>query len=84
MTLKTTVTELEDSRARVEVEVPAEDVSVQVQRAARALAREMRMPGFRKGKAPPSLAIQRLGFERAGEAVDPDEGSVWRWSLRRA
>ena len=27
--------------------------------------------------------LQRLGFERAGEAVDPDEGSVWRWSLRR-
>ena len=38
-------------------------MSVQVQRAARALAREMRMPGFRKGKAPPSLAIQRLGYE---------------------
>jgi trigger factor len=33
-----------------------------VQRAARALAREMRMPGFRKGKAPPSLVIQRLGY----------------------
>ncbi|MCB0869820.1 MAG: trigger factor [Solirubrobacterales bacterium] len=61
--MKTTVTELEDSRARVEVEVPADEVSVQVQRAARALAREMRMPGFRKGKAPPSLAIQRLGYE---------------------
>lgn len=61
--MKTTVTELEDSRAQVEVEVPADEVSVQVQRAARALAREMRMPGFRKGKAPPSLAIQRLGFE---------------------
>lgn len=61
--MKTTVTELEDSRARVEVEVPADEVSVQVQRAARALAREMRMPGFRKGKAPPSLAIQRLGYD---------------------
>ena len=33
-----------------------------MQRASRALAREMRMPGFRKGKAPPSLVIQRLGF----------------------
>ncbi|HMU26844.1 MAG TPA: trigger factor family protein, partial [Solirubrobacterales bacterium] len=61
--MKTTVTELEDSRARIEVEVPADEVSVQVQRAARALAREMRMPGFRKGKAPPSLAIQRLGYD---------------------
>lgn len=65
--MKTSVTELEDSRARVEVEVPADEVSVQVQRAARALAREMRMPGFRKGKAPPSLAIQRLGYSTVFE-----------------
>ncbi|MDQ2621409.1 MAG: trigger factor [Actinomycetota bacterium] len=65
--MKTTVTELDDSRARVEVEVPADEVSVQVQRAARAMAREMRMPGFRKGKAPPSLAIQRLGYESVFE-----------------
>jgi trigger factor len=60
--LKTSVTELPDSRARVEVEVPADLVGRGTQRAARALAREMRMPGFRKGKAPPSLVIQRLGF----------------------
>lgn len=33
-----------------------------MQRAARSLAREMKMPGFRKGKAPPSLVIQRLGY----------------------
>ena len=60
--LKTEVTELPDSRARVEVEVPAEQVGRGIQRAARSLAREMRLPGFRKGKAPPSLVIQRLGF----------------------
>jgi trigger factor len=60
--MKTTITELPESRARVEVEVPAEDVDRAAQRAARGLAREMRMPGFRKGKAPPSLVIQRLGF----------------------
>jgi trigger factor len=60
--LKTAVTELPDSRARVEVEVPAELVGRGVQRAARGLAREMKMPGFRKGKAPPSLVIQRLGY----------------------
>jgi trigger factor len=60
--LKTEVTELPDSRARVEVEVPADLVGRGLQRAARGLAREMRMPGFRKGKAPPSLVIQRLGF----------------------
>ncbi len=60
--MKTAVTELPDSRARVEVEVPADLVGRGLQRAARALAKEMRMPGFRKGKAPPSLVIQRLGF----------------------
>jgi trigger factor len=60
--MKTTVSELPESRARVEVEVSAEDVGRAAQRAARGLAREMRMPGFRKGKAPPSLVIQRLGF----------------------
>src|SRR4051812_50193822 len=59
--MKTSVTELPNSRARVDVEVPAEDVDRQMQRAARVLAREMRLPGFRKGKAPPSLVIQRLG-----------------------
>jgi len=60
--LKTVVTELPDSRVRVEVEVPADLVGRGLQRAARGLAKEMRMPGFRKGKAPPSLVIQRLGF----------------------
>ena len=60
--METTVTELPGSRAQVEVEVPVEDVGRGVQRAARGLAREMRLPGFRKGKAPPSLVIQRLGF----------------------
>src|SRR6476659_8041843 len=56
------VSELPDSRVSVEVEVPAADVERAVGRAARSLAREMRMPGFRKGKAPPSLVIQRVGF----------------------
>lgn len=60
--MKTEVTELPDSRVRVEVEVPAELIGRGLQRAARGLAKEMRMPGFRKGKAPPSLVIQRLGF----------------------
>ncbi len=60
--METSLTELPDSRVSVEVEVPAKDVDRAAARAARALAREMRMPGFRQGKAPPSLVIQRLGF----------------------
>jgi trigger factor len=75
--LKTTVTELENSRARVEVEVSAEDVGVQIQRAARGLAREMRMPGFRKGKAPPSMVVQRMGFASVFEQALQDALPEW-------
>jgi trigger factor len=60
--MEPSVSELPGSRVSVEVEVPADDVDRAVSRAARALAREMRMPGFRKGKAPPALVIQRVGF----------------------
>jgi trigger factor len=60
--MQTSVTELADSRVRVEVAVDPQDVERAATRAARAMAKEMRMPGFRKGKAPPSLVIQRLGF----------------------
>lgn len=60
--MQTTLSELPDSRARVEVEVPAKDVEKAISRAARSMAKEMRLPGFRQGKAPASLVTQRLGF----------------------
>jgi len=60
--METSLKELPDSRVSVEVEVPAADVERATSRAARAMAKEMRMPGFRQGKAPASLVIQRLGF----------------------
>lgn len=75
--MKTAVSELPGSRVRVEVEVPAADVDRGVQRAARGLARELRMPGFRKGKAPPSLVIQRLGFGAVLE--ETIRGSLPEW-----
>ena len=60
--MKTTLKELPNSRVEVEAEVPAADVEKATSRTSRAMAKEMRMPGFRAGKAPPSLVIQRLGF----------------------
>jgi trigger factor len=61
--VKTSVTELPESRVRVEAEVPAEEVERRVQQAARELGRQMRVPGFRKGKVPPPVVIRRLGRE---------------------
>src|SRR3954449_12288709 len=71
--MRTTVKELPSCRAEVQVEVPAAEVEKATSRAARALAKEMRMPGFRAGKAPASLVIQRVGF-----------GSVLQEAIREA
>ena len=59
--VKTSVTELPESRVRVDAEVPPEEVERRLQQAARQLGREMRIPGFRKGKVPPPVVIRRLG-----------------------
>jgi trigger factor len=61
--VKTTVTELPESRVRVEAEVPAAEVERQLLQAARKLGSQLRIPGFRKGKVPPPVVIRRLGRE---------------------
>ncbi len=62
-TVTTTVTELPESRVRVQAEVAPEEVERRIQKAARELGRQMRIPGFRKGKVPPPVVIRRLGRE---------------------
>ncbi len=62
-TVTTTVTELPESRVRVQAEVPADEVERQLQQAARKLGSQLRIPGFRKGKVPPPVVIRRLGRE---------------------
>jgi trigger factor len=75
--MQTSLKELPDSRVSVEVEVPAADVERATSRAARAMAKEMRMPGFRQGKAPASLVIQRLGFGPVLEEAIRDSLPEW-------
>jgi trigger factor len=61
--VKTSITELPESRVRVQAEVSAEEVERRMAEAARQLGRQMRVPGFRKGKVPPPIVIRRLGRE---------------------
>jgi trigger factor len=61
--LKTSKQDLGDSRMRVEVEVPPEALEEELREAAAAIGREMRVPGFRKGKVPPQVVIQQVGRE---------------------
>ena len=75
-TVTTTVTELPESRVRVQAQVAPAEVERRVQQAARELGRQMRVPGFRKGKVPPPVVIRRLGREAVlDEALRSSLGS---------
>src|SRR3954453_15212297 len=61
MPVSTSTTDLGDSRVRLQVEVPGDAVEREVQHVAEAAGRDMKIPGFRKGKVPPQVVIQQLG-----------------------
>jgi trigger factor len=61
--METTVKELPESRVRVEVDVDPQDVEGSINRTAQQLGQDMKLPGFRKGKVPPEMVVQRLGRE---------------------
>src|SRR3954452_23627144 len=75
--VKTTVTELPESRVRVEAEVPADEVQRTLENQARRLGREMKMPGFRQGKIPPAIVIQRLGRDPILDEAVRDQLTSW-------
>lgn len=81
----TTVTELPESRVRVEAAVPAAEVNKSLVRAARAIGRDMRVPGFRKGKVPPQVILRRLGREYVlDEAVRSSIGGWYAQAIDAA
>jgi trigger factor len=61
--IKTNVTELPESRVRVEVEVPTEALERELSSAALELGREMRVPGFRSGRVPAEVVLRQVGRE---------------------
>ncbi len=63
MAVKAEMEEVEKNKVRVKVEVPAEEISRAVDGAFRAIAREVFIPGFRKGKVPRRVLQARLGME---------------------
>ena len=75
--MKTTVTELPESKVKIDVAVEPDAVAKRVDRAAKAFAGEMKMPGFRKGKVPPQMVIQRIGREAVVEQALRDSLPEW-------
>jgi len=78
--VETRVEELGDDRVRLTVDVSAHDVHHAVEHATSDLANSVKIPGFRPGKVPAPILVQRLGKERIyAEAVD-SHISGWFWN----
>jgi trigger factor len=78
--METTVEELPENRVRLTVQVPSHDVHHAVEHAAEDLAQSAKIPGFRKGKVPRQVLLQRVGRERLmTEAVESHIGG-WFWN----
>jgi trigger factor len=78
--VQTEVEELPENRVRITVQVPSHDVHHAVEHAASDLAKSAKIPGFRKGKVPRGILVQRVGRERLmAEAVDSHIGG-WFWN----
>lgn len=61
--MKSTVEQLSPTRVRINVEVPFAELEPYFQRAYKELAKQVRLPGFRPGKAPAKLLEARIGRE---------------------
>jgi len=61
--VKSTVDQLSPTRVRINVEVPFTELKPDFDRAYKELAKQVRLPGFRPGKAPAKLLEARVGRE---------------------
>ena len=78
--MATQVQELPENKVKLTVDVPAHDVHHAVEHAANDLAASAKIPGFRPGKVPMPLLLQRVGKERLyTEAVESHIGG-WFWN----
>ncbi|HET9115442.1 MAG TPA: trigger factor [Gaiellaceae bacterium] len=74
------VEELPENRVRLTVQVPSHDVHHAVEHAADDLSQSVKVPGFRTGKVPRQVLLQRIGKERLmTEAVESHIGG-WFWN----
>jgi trigger factor len=61
--VKATVSPLEGNKVKLSVEVDEDEFDKAISDAYRKIAREVRIPGFRPGKAPRKVLERRLGFQ---------------------
>ncbi|WP_420112437.1 trigger factor [Pseudactinotalea sp.] len=74
--MKSAVETIDETRVKLTVEVPMDDLKPQVDQAYSEIAQQVTIPGFRKGKVPPRIIDQRVGkaavLEQAINSAMPD------------
>ncbi|NOX63824.1 MAG: trigger factor [Chloroflexi bacterium] len=83
--LKITQQALENRQTRLTVEVPQPRVDAALRKKVKSLSRRIRIPGFRPGKAPYHIVVQRLGREALLQEVAEEIGEeVYQEALETA
>ena len=59
--MKSTVETLSPTRAKITVEVPFEELKPSLDAAYRDIAKQINVPGFRRGKVPPAVIDRQVG-----------------------
>jgi len=70
--MKITQEKLPDSQIGLEIEIPAETTKKVYEKVVQNLSRSANIPGFRKGKVPRQILLQRMGVQRIKEAALED------------
>lgn len=70
--MKVTQERLAGSQLGLEIEIPADDSKQAYEKLVRDLARNANIPGFRKGKVPRQVLLQRMGTQRLKAAALED------------
>jgi len=69
--VNSTVESLDDNKVKLSVEVEADEFEAEVEKAFKKIARDVRLPGFRKGKVPRQVLEARFGSGIArGQALE--------------
>ena len=76
MTIKTDVEKVEKDTVVITIEVPAEQIAGPINKSYREIAKKVRIPGFRRGKAPKPIIDQMVGkdvvLDEAANDMIPD------------
>jgi trigger factor len=67
--LEVAVTDISPSRKELTIEVPAEQVKAEYEKAYEAYSRHVKVPGFRPGRVPRSVIRQRFSKDLRGEVL---------------